>query len=155
MSCSSDRSPSRQSSSSGDLLPEMMESETPPRASPPREAGGPEVSSRRISPDPPRPEGKPLATQSPGYSAPKESNRKSPKPSGVRSDALMNLLEQTAISETHRALMGTVGERISSAESGLHEAFMSLLKGFEVRKVIYIFWMIPHTLGVAYADSSP
>ena len=51
----------------------------------------------------------------------------------------MNLLEQTAISEAHRTLMGTVVERISSAESGLHEAFMSLLKGFEVRKVIYIF----------------
>ena len=51
--------------------------------------------------------------------------------------------------------MGTVVERISSAESGLHEAFMSLLKGFEVREVIYIFWMIPHTLGVPYADSSP
>ena len=59
--------------------------------------------------------------------------------SGVRSDALMNLLEQAAVSETHHALMGTVVERISSAESRLHEAFMSLLRGFEVRKVIYIF----------------
>ena len=139
MSCSSDRSPSRQSSSSGDLLPEMMESETPPHASPPHEAGDPEVSSRRISPDPPRPEGNPSATRSPEYSAPKESNRKSPELSGVRPDALMNLLEQAAISEAHRTLMGTVVERISSAESGLHEAFMSLLRGFEVRKVIYIF----------------
>ena len=37
MSCSSDRSPSRQSSSSGDLLPEMMESETPPPLSPPHD----------------------------------------------------------------------------------------------------------------------
>ena len=51
----------------------------------------------------------------------------------------MNLLEQAAVSETHRALMGTVVERISSAESGLHEAFMSLLKGFEVREVLYVF----------------
>ena len=51
----------------------------------------------------------------------------------------MNLLEQAAISETHHALMGTVVERISSAESGLHEAFMSLLKGFEVRKIMYAF----------------
>ena len=67
----------------------------------------------------------------------------------------MNLLEQAAVSETHRALTGTVVERISSAESGLHEAFMSLLRGFEVRKVIYIFLMVPHTLGVPYADSSP
>ena len=139
MSCCLDRSPSRQSSPSGDLLPEMMESETPPHASPPHEAGDPKVSSRRISPDPPRPEGNPSAPRSPEYSAPKESNRKSPGLSGARPDALMNLLEQAAISEAHRTLMGTVVERISSAESGLHEAFMSLLRGFEVRKVIYIF----------------
>ena len=117
----------------------MMESETPPHASPPHEAGDPEVSSWRISPDPPRTEGNPSATRSPEYSAPKESNRKSPELSGARPDALMNLLEQAAISETHRTLMGTVVERISSAESGLHEAFMSLMRGFEVRKVIYIF----------------
>ena len=58
--------------------------------------------------------------------------------SGAQPDALMGLLEQAAISEAHRTLMGTVVERISSAESGLHEAFMSLLRGFEVRKVIYI-----------------
>ena len=48
----------------------------------------------------------------------------------MRSDALKDLLEQAAISEAHHALMGAVVERISSAESGLHEAFMSLLKGF-------------------------
>ena len=156
MSCSSDRSPSRQSSSSGDLLPEMMESETPPPASPPHEADDPEVSSRRISPDPPRPEGNPSATRSPEYSAPKESNRKSPGLSGAQPDALMGLLEQAAISEAHRTLMGTVVERISSAKSGLHEAFTSLLRGFEVRKVIYIYFLtVPHTLGVLYTDSSP
>ena len=127
MSCSPDRSPSQQSSSSGDLLPKMMESETPPPATPPHEAGDPEVSSRRVSPNPPRPEGNPLATRSPQYLAPKESNRKSPEPYSVRSDVLKDLLEQAAISEAHRMLMGTVIERISSAESGLHEAFMSLL----------------------------
>ena len=117
----------------------MMESETPPPVSPPHGADDPEVSSRRISPDPPRPEGNPSATRSTEDSAPKESNRKSPEPSGVRSDALKGLLEQAAISEAHRTLMGTVVERIASAESGLHEAFMSLLRGFEVCKVIYIF----------------
>ena len=139
MSCSLDRSPSRKSSSLEDILSEMMESETPPPATPPHEADNPEVSSRRISPDPPRPEGNPLATRSPEYSAPKESNRKSPGLPSARPDTLMNLLEQAAISETHRTLMGTVVERISSAKSGLHEAFTSLLRGFEVRKVIYIF----------------
>ena len=98
------------------------------------------MSSRRISPDPPRPEGNPPATRSPEYSAPKESNRKSPGLPGAQSDVLMGLLEQATISEVHRTLMGTVVERIASAESGLHEAFMSLLRGFEVRKVIYIFF---------------
>ena len=154
MSCSSDRSPSRQSSSSGDLLPEMMESETPPTASPPHEADDPEVSSRRISPDPPRPEGNPSATRSPKYSAPKESNRKSPELSGARPDALMNLLEQAAISEMHHTIMGTVVDRISSAESGLHEAFMSLLRCFEVRKMMYICDGTTF-LGVPCVDSSP
>ena len=66
----------------------------------------------------------------------------------------MGLVEQAAISEAHHTLMGTVVERISSAKSGLHEAFMSLLRGFEVRKVIYIL-MVPHTLGVPYTDSNP
>ena len=83
------------------------------------------------------------------------SNRKSLGLSGARPDALMNLLEQAAILEAHRTLMGTVVERISSAESGLHEAFMSLLRGFEVRKVICMFLTVPHTPGVPYADSSP
>ena len=144
INCSPDHSPCRQSSSSGDLLPEMMESKTPPPVSPPHEAGDPEVSSRRVSPDPPRPEGNPLATRSPQYSAPKESNRKSPEPYSVRSDAVKDLLEQAAISEAHRKLMGTVIERISSAESGLHEAFMSLLKGFEVREIVYVFYGTAH-----------
>ena len=54
----------------------------------------------------------------------------------MRSDALKDLLEQAAISEAHRTLMSTVVERISYAESGLHEDFMSLLIGFEVREII-------------------
>ena len=117
-----------------------MESETSPPVSPPHEADDPEVSSRRISLDPPRPEGNPSATRSPKYLAPKESHKTSPGLSGARPDALMSLLEQAAISEVHRTLMGTVVERISFAKSGLHEAFVSLLRGFEVRKVIYIFF---------------
>ena len=122
----------------------MMKSETPPPATPPHEAGDPEVSSRRVSPDPPRPEGNPLATRSPQYSAPKESNGKSSEMYSVRSDALKDLLEQAAISEVHRMLMGTVIERISSDESGLHEALMSLLTGFEVHEMMYIFVSTAH-----------
>ena len=110
----------------------------PPPATPPHEAGDPEVSLRRVSPDPARPEGNPMATRSPQYPALEGSNQKNLTPSGVRSDVQMNLLEQAAISKEHPTLMGTVIERISSAESGLHEAFMSLLTGFEVRETIYI-----------------
>src|SRR3954469_3614992 len=133
LACSSDLSPSQQSSSSGDLLPEMMESGTPPLAVPPSEAGDPEVSSRRVSPNP--------SGVKDSYEAPQDSprlafergHRTSPAPSGARPKELKNLLGRASISEEHRALMGIVIERISSAESGLHEAVKSLLTGFEVR----------------------
>ena len=106
----------------------MMESETPPPDSPAQEAGDLEVSSRRVSPDPLGPEDNPLAAQNPQYPSPEESDNKGP--CSVRSDTLKDLLGQAAVSEVHRTLMGTVIERISPSESGLHEAFMSLLKGF-------------------------
>ena len=122
----------------------MMESETPPPATLPHEAGDPKVSSRRVSPDPARPEGNPTATLSPQYPALEESNQKSPTPSGMRSDVLRDLLERATISEEHRTLMSMVVERISSAKSGLHEAFMSLLTGFEVREMMYIFDSTAH-----------
>ena len=96
----------------------MMESETPPSAAPPCGADDPEVSSRRVFPSPAGPE--------------------SSAPTSVRSEELKDLLGRASISEDHRMLMGTVIERISSAENGLHEAFMSLLTGFEVREMIYI-----------------
>ena len=56
----------------------------------------------------------------------------------MQSDVLRELLERATILEEHCTLMSTVMERISSAESGLHDAFMSLLMGFEVRKMMYI-----------------
>ena len=140
------------SSSSGDLLPEMMESETPPPDSSAQEAGDPEVSSQRASSDPVRPEDNPIDPRSPQRPALEGSEQKSPTPSGMRWDVLRELLGRAAISEEHRTLMGTVMERISSAESGLHEVFMSLLTGFEVREIIcdstaYVRY--------AHADSSP
>ena len=98
----------------------MMESETPPPTSPPRGANDPEVSSWRISPDPLRLEVDASATQRPEYSAPKESNKKSPRLFGTQPDTLTGLLERAAISEAHRTLMGMVFERISSAKSGLN-----------------------------------
>ena len=125
------------SSSSGDLLPEMMESVTPPPDSSTLEAGDPEVSSRRASPSLVRPEDNPIDPRSSQCPAPEESRQKSPAPSSVRSDVLRELVGRAAISDEHCVLMNTVMKRISSAESGLHEAFMSLLTGFEVRKRMY------------------
>ena len=126
----------------------------PPPDSPAQEVGDLEVSSRRASPDPVRPEDNPIVTQSPQHPPLEESKQRSPVPSGMRSDTLRDLLKRATISEEERLLMGTVMERISSAESGFHEAFMSLLTGFEVREMTY-FLIVPHMLGVPCVDSSP
>ena len=142
--CISDLSPSQRSLPSGDLLPEMMESATPPPAVPPCEAGDPEVSLRRVSPNPAGPEGSHMSPQSPPRPAFEKGHRMSPAPSGARSEELKDLLGRASISEEHRAFMGMVIERISSAESGLHEAVRSLLTGFEVREIIYPFWTVAH-----------
>ena len=94
------------------------------------------MSSRRASPDPVRPEDNPIDPRSPQHLAPEKSKQNSPAPSGMRSDVLRELVGRATISEEHHTLMGMVMERISSAESGLHEAFMSLLTGFEVCEII-------------------
>ena len=104
----------------------MMESGTPPPAVPPCEAGDPAVSSRRVSPNPAGPEGSHMSPQSPPRPAFEKGHQTSPVPSGARSEELKDLLGRASISEEHHALMGTVIERISSAESGLHEAVRSL-----------------------------
>ena len=131
-----------------------MESETPPPDSSAQEAGDLEVSSRRASPDPVRPEDNPIVTRSPQRPALEEGKQKSPAPSGMRSDVLRELVGRAAISDEHRVLMNTVMERILSAESGLHKAFMSLLKGFEVREIMYAFNNTAY-VRYAHADSSP
>src|SRR3954463_14489487 len=129
--CSSDLSPSQQSSSSGDLLPEMMESGTPPSSVSPNKVGDAEVSSRGISMDPPGAEGDaaPRGSPRPAF---EEGHGTSPAPSGVRPEELKILLGRAFVSEEHRALMNMVIEKISSTESGLHEAVKSLLAGLEV-----------------------
>ena len=121
----------------------MIESETPPPAVPLCEAGDPEMSSRRVSPSPAEPEGSRMSSQSPLRPAFKKGHRTSLAPPGVWSEELKDLLRRASISEDHRVLMGTVIERISSAESGLHEAVRSLLTGFEVRKMMYLL-TVPH-----------
>ena len=129
---SSDLGPSQQSSSSGDLLPEMMESGMPPPAVSPSEAGDPEVSSRRVSPNPAGAEGSYAAPRGSPCPAFERGHGTSPTPSDARPEDLKILLGRASISKEHRALMGTVIERISSVESGLYEAVKSLLMGFEV-----------------------
>ena len=138
MFCSSAHSLPQQYSSSGDLLPEMMESETPPHTSPPHKADDPEVSSWRISPDPrrrDRPEDDSSVARGPGCSTPRETNNQNPGLSDIQPDIWTGLLRKAPISEEHRTLMGMVIERISSEKSGLNEAFTSLLRGFEVCNV--------------------
>ena len=110
----------------------MMESGTPPPAVPPSEAGDPEVSSQRVSLNPAGAEDSYVAPQGSPRVAFERGHRTSPAPSGARPEELKILLGRASISEEHRALMGTVIERISSAESGLYEAVKSLLTGFEV-----------------------
>ena len=112
----------------------MMESETPP-SSPHHEAGDTEVSSRR-SPDLLKPEANTSAALSP--------------------NVLTGLLERAALSEEHRSLMSALLKKISSATSGLNEAFTSPLRGFEVcNGKLTISLVVRHALGVLHIDSSP
>ena len=170
MFCSPAHSLPQQSSSSGGLLPEMMESETAPQASSPNRADDFEVSSRRISPDQQRimettPQGETSAAQGPKCAVPTGANIKGSGLSGlqpettlgssrhtlskgvrtvtvasgnpVAPDTRTNMLRYSSISEEHRTLMGTVVERILPVKSRLNEAFMGLLRGFEVCNVIF------------------
>ena len=45
---------------------------------------------------------------------------------------LSTVLKNVSIVNEHRTLMGAVIEKIQSAESGLNESCLSLIKGFEV-----------------------
>ena len=87
------------------------------------------------------PEANTLVAPSPAHSAPVADNEKGSGESDVRPNTLTGLLESAALSEAHRTLMGMVLEKISSATSGLNEAFRSLLKGFEVSSKIHRFWL--------------
>ena len=50
----------------------------------------------------------------------------------------MDALRHAPISEDHRTLMGMLVERVWSTKSELNEAYMSLLRGFEVRNVTFL-----------------
>ena len=62
-------------------------------------------------------------------------------------DILTNMLRQASVSKEHRTLMGTVVEKVLSVKSGLNEACMSLLRGFEVCTVIFLI--------VFYSQNAP
>src|SRR4051812_18291485 len=111
----------------------MMERGTPPPSVSPSKVGDAEVSSQRISPNLPGAEGDHVAPRGSPRPSFEEGHGTSPAPFGVRSEELKILLGRASISEEHRVLMNTVIEKISSAESGLHEAVKSLLASLEVR----------------------
>ena len=99
------------------------------------------MSSRR-SPDLPKPEANTSVALSPERLAPTGGDEKGPAQFDVRPDALTSLLERVALSEEHRSLMSMMLMKISSATCGLNEAFISLLKGFEVcSEKCTIFWL--------------
>ena len=52
-------------------------------------------------------------------------------------DILRDMLQKASFSGEQCTLMGTMIEKISSAKSRLNEAFMSLLKGFEVCDIMF------------------
>ena len=89
----------------------------------------------------PRPEASTSAALSPERSAPTRGggDKKGPAQFDDQPDTLTGLLEQATLSEDHRSLMSMVLEKISSATSGLNEAFTSLLRGFEVCNKIHNF----------------
>ena len=127
---------------------------TPP-CRPPHEAGDTEVSSQR-SPDLPKPEANTSAALSPEHLAPTGVDEKGPAQFSVWPDILTGRLERATLSEEHRSLVSTMLTKISSATSGLNEAFTSLLKGFEVcSEKMHNFLVMKHALGVLPIDSSP
>ena len=52
-------------------------------------------------------------------------------------DILLDMLRKASVSGEQRTLMGTVIEKVLSVKSGLNEAFVSLLKGFEVCDIMF------------------
>ena len=101
------------------------------------------------------PEANTSVASSPACSAPVADNEKGPGESGVRPNTLTGLLESAALFEDHRTLMGTVLEKISSATSGLNEAFRSLLKVFEVSRKNTQLLVVLHAIHALCIDSTP
>ena len=100
------------------------------------------------------PEAHTSTAPSPVRSTPVADKEKGPGDSGVRPNTLTGHLESAALLEDHHTLMGTVLEKISSATSGLNEAFRSLLKVFEVSRKNTQLLVVPHVIHALCIDSS-
>ena len=93
----------------------------------------------------------------PGHSGQLDTDKRTPSKEGhtpiaasgdlEAPDILTNMLRQASVSEEHRALMGTVVEKVLSARSGLDEACTSLLRGLEVFTVKFFI--------VFYSQTTP
>ena len=143
----------------------MMESETPPPTSSPIKADDYEVSSWRVPLDqgaeeavpkggsptirdsgadgnkgPELSDSQPTAILEAGEQIPSKDDRAIGAVSGnpETPDMLRDMLWKASVSGEQCTLMGTVIEKISSAKSGLNEAFMSLLKAFEVCNIMFL-----------------
>ena len=142
----------------------MMESETPPQTSSPNKVDDSKVSLRRVPLDqgieevvpkggpptirdsgadgnkgPGLSDSQPAAILETGEQIPSKDGRAIRAVSGnpETPDMLRDMLRKASVSREQCTLMGTVIEKISSASSGLNEAFMSLLKGFEVCNITF------------------
>ena len=142
----------------------MMESEISPPVSSPNKADDSEVSSRRVPLDQGTKEAVPKGgpptiwdsgaddNKGPGLSGSQptfilETGEQIPSKDDCAPgealgnpetpDKLRDMLRKASVSREQRTLMGTVIEKISSAKSGLNEAFLSLLKGFEVCNLMF------------------
>ena len=70
---------------------------------------------------------------------PNEGGKPPPPVTSVRPEApdrMLEALQGGSIVEEHRTLMSTVIEKVQSAKSGLTEACISLLIGFEVSNIV-------------------
>ena len=125
MCCSPARVLPQQSSSSGDLPPEMMESETPPQASSPPRADDLEVSSWRVSLDRQEvrgmiktaPEGNTSAVKGTGGTTPVGTGKGGPELSGLQP----NTAPETDSESSKRPPSGEMGVPTPTGHDDLHE----------------------------------
>ena len=111
-----------------------MASEMPPKAPFPQSRRDTEVSSRG-DPEPDKVLETPMAPGSGERPPFKEGGLPTPPATSVYAElsgGLSTVLKNASIIDEHRTLMGAVVGKIHSAESGLNESCLGLIKAFEV-----------------------